>query len=140
MPRRLRRGFLYYLFNCEYARRPLRFPAQLVDFCLELRAANQAPLLGEQVSFAEVDWVYCLSRAVRQSGHRFDEAQNALESFAARYLDFLDGLDTARHDGWNDLHLLFGALCCLAELQSALPGQLLSEKPLLLVLDRRPFI
>ena len=43
-------------------------------------------------------------------------------------------------DGLNDLHALFGAVCCLAELQAALPGEITSEKPLKLVLDRRPFI
>ena len=41
---------------------------------------------------------------------------------------------------FNDLHCLFGSTCCLAELQSALPGKLISSKPLRLVLDRRPFI
>ena len=40
----------------------------------------------------------------------------------------------------NDLHMLFGALCCLAELQQALPGRLGTGRPLKLVPDRRPFI
>jgi hypothetical protein len=35
---------------------------------------------------------------------------------------------------------LFGAVCALAELQRALPGEIRSERPLRLVLDRRPFI
>ena len=39
-----------------------------------------------------------------------------------------------------DLHMLFGSVCALAELQSALPGMIITEKPLRLVLDRRPFI
>ena len=44
------------------------------------------------------------------------------------------------HDGFNDLHMLFGSVCALAELQLALPGIIVTEKPLKLVLDRRPFI
>ena len=40
----------------------------------------------------------------------------------------------------NDLHALFGAVCALAELQLALPGELRSSVPLRNVLDRRPFI
>ena len=39
-----------------------------------------------------------------------------------------------------DLHLLFGMVCCLAELQQALPGTFRTQRPLRLVLDRRPFI
>jgi hypothetical protein len=55
-------------------------------------------------------------------------------------MPYLQGLDKAKNDGWNDLHQLFGALCALAELQTALPGQIRTNKPLRLVLDRRPFI
>lgn len=130
-------GTFHYLFNQEYARRPLRYPAQLVDFCLDYHAKNR---LGEAISFAEIDWVYCLTRAVRQSGHRFEDSRTALQEFAARYIAFLNGIDAQTHPKWNDLHSLFGALCCLAELQNALPGQIRTATPLKLVLDRRPFI
>ena len=95
---------------------------------------------GIRISFSEIDWVYCLNRALRQSHHRSDEAFAALEAFAAEYLPFLLSLDTTKDDGLNDLHSLFGALCCVAELQAALPGTIRTEKPLRLVLDRRPFI
>lgn len=40
----------------------------------------------------------------------------------------------------DDLHMTFGALCAVAELQLALPGEIRTPRPLLLVLDRRPFI
>ena len=43
-------------------------------------------------------------------------------------------------EGINDLHRLFGFVCCSAELQSALPGEIVSSRPLRLVLDRSPFI
>ncbi|MGH7143269.1 MAG: hypothetical protein ACREJ2_03955 [Planctomycetota bacterium] len=132
-------GSFHYLFNHEYARRPLRYPAALVDCCLTLRARDPFPFC-RSVGFAEIDWVYCLTRALRQSGHRFAEGQTALRAFAAEYVAFLNGLNPATHDGLNDLHCLFGAICCLAELQTALPGELPSDRPLKLVLDRRPFI
>ena len=44
------------------------------------------------------------------------------------------------HAGLNDMHTLFGCICALAELQSFLPGEIVSDVPLKLVLDRRPFI
>lgn len=131
-------GGFHYLFNHQYARQPWRYPAAFVDTCLTLRAERRFPL-AKIVGFAEIDWVYCLNRCQRQSGHRFTESMAALEAFADEYTAFLIGLD--RQDArLNDLHMLFGALCALAELQQALPGRLLTEQPLKLVLDRRPFI
>lgn len=57
--------------------------------------------------------------------------------FAFKYPGFLDH---TKDEMWNDLHMLFGAVCCIAELQIALPGELRSSFPLKQVLDRRPFI
>lgn len=133
-------GSFHYLFNHEYARRPLRYPAAMVDTCLRIDAEGLFPPLGCTVGFAEIDWVYCLHRALRQSGHRFVDARSALTRVARRYVDYLHSLDALTDDGLNDLHQLFGALCALAELQQALPGMLRTERPLRLVLDRRPFV
>ena len=132
-------GTFHYLFNLQYARQPLRYPKALVDSCLEIYDQRLFPL-GQGVGFAEIDWVYCLNRAVRQSGHRFAEARARLEEFSHGYLDYLSSLDPFTDPGLDDLHALFGVMCCLAELQQALPGLILTEKPLRLVLDRRPFI
>ncbi len=132
-------GTFHYLFNLEYARRPPRYPEQLVDTCLEIYQRNDYPL-GKRLSFAEIDWVYCLNRAVRHSGHRFGEARQALVDFAGQYIPFLLGIDPELDPDFDDLHLLFGALCCLAELQQARPGLIRTQRPLRLVLDRRPFI
>ena len=52
----------------------------------------------------------------------------------------MDTVDHTTDDRFNDLHMLFGAVCALAELQSALPGEVRTTVPLKLVLDRRPFI
>ena len=125
-------GTFHYLFNQEYAHRPLRYPERLVDFCLDQR--EQFAVLGRGASFAEIDWVYCITRGVRQSGHRHGDARRVLTEFAGRYTATLL---TANFD---DLHMVFGATCALAELQTALPGLLRTECPLKLVLDRRPFI
>lgn len=132
-------GTFHYLFNIQHERHPLAAPEALVDTCLRFTTDHSYPL-GERVGFAEIDWVYCLNRAVRQCGHRFTEARDALRGFADRYISFLTGLDPTTHERLNDLHLLFGALCCLAELQNALPGHIQTDRPLKLVLDRRPFI
>lgn len=141
-------GF-HYLFNHEAEHRPLRYPEKIIDFCLHMMADPvKYEFIGNRVKdgqrrtcdFIDVDVVYSLNRAMRQSPHRFYEAKAALERYAESYIAMFSTIDFANDESFNDLHMLFGAVCCLAELQSALPGKLLSTKPLRLVLDRRPFI
>ena len=67
-------------------------------------------------------------------------SRRRLTSFAEKYVEFLYSVDPVTHDSFNDLHMLFGTVCALAELQTALPGMIRTQKPLRLVLDRRPFI
>lgn len=130
----------HYLFNHEYAHRPMHYPEAAVKTCLDIYENHRWPTLGHAVTFAEVDWVYTLNRAQRQAGTLFAETKAALASFADEYIPYLLGLDPSTHENFNDLHTLFGCVCALAELQAALPGYLMSDKPLKLVLDRRPFI
>ena len=132
-------GTFHYLFNHEAARKPLRYPAAMIDTALAIYEEGQGPSLGRRVGFAEVDWVYCLTRPLKQCGHRFGEVRRALRAFARDYADYVLAFeeDAAELD---DLHNLFGCLCCFAELQQALPGLIETPRPLKLVLDRRPFI
>lgn len=134
-------GWFHYMFNMQYAKRPLRYPERLIDSCIRMydeRLLGES--FGKSIGFAEVDWVYVLNRATRETPYRFAEAKDRLEKFAETYLEYLESLDFVTHDGVNDLHGLFGALCCVAELQTALPGKIISTKPLRPVLERRPFI
>ena len=132
-------GTFHYVFNLEHARRPHPYPEALIDTCLAVLDERLFPL-AHFVGFADIDWVYCLSRARRLTAHRFGEATRALDAFSERYVAFLLALDPATDAGLDDLHALFGAVCALAELQAACPGRIRTERPLRLVLDRRPFI
>jgi hypothetical protein len=132
-------GTFHYLFNMQWSRRPLRHPERLIDCCLGMLAERKFPL-GARVSFAEIDWIYCVNRARRECDHRFAEARAAIEGLGRKLCDFLLSLDPETDDGLNDLHQLFGTFCALAELQQAVPGLLRTNRPLKLVLDRRPFI
>jgi hypothetical protein len=105
----------------------------------EIYEQKEQPI-GERMGFAEIDWVYCLTRARSQCGHRWQGVQTALEEMCGIYVPMLLSRDPETDNHLNDLHVLFGAVCALAELQRALPGRLRSTKPLQLVLDRRPFI
>ena len=128
------------MFNHESEKRPYRYPDKIIDTCLYLMSTLAGGRMIKNCTFIEVDVVYSLSRAMRQSPHRFYEAKKALEDFGEKYVEFLFGIDYEKDDCFNDLHSLFGAMCCLAELQAVLPGKILTSKPLRLVLDRRPFI
>lgn len=134
-------GTFHYLFNHEYAKRPLRYPEKVIDSCIELYENNELQqTFGRQITFLEIDWVYCITRSMRQTPHRFEDCKRVLREFAQGYIGYLEALDEKTNEGFNDLHSLFGCTSCLAELQQALPGEIKSTKPFKLVLDRRPFI
>jgi hypothetical protein len=132
-------GTFHYLFNFEHAHRDLPHSEALVETCLRIFEGGLFPF-SRFVGFAEIDWVYCLTRSLRRSGHRSADARRALATFAEHHVDFLSSLDPGTDDGLDDLHGLFGTVCALAELQAVLGERLRSDRPLRLVLDRRPFI
>ena len=134
-------GWFHYLFNHAYARRPFPYPEKLIDSCIRMYDEKElGPRFGEMVGFKEIDWVFCMSRAARQTAYRAWEVRERLCDFGDRYIPYLDSLPEDKDDEFNDLHMLFGAVCALAELQQALPGRYRTTVPLKLVLDRRPFI
>ena len=133
-------GF-HYIFNHEYAKMPLRYPEKVIDSCIRMFTEGGLPdFFMKGCNFLELDWLYCLTRAGRQTPHRAEERMARIEIFAQEYSSKLLNLNYEKDEGFNDLHLLFGACCALAELQSALPGKIITEKPLRIVLDRRPFV
>lgn len=138
-------GSFHYLFNVEHARMPIRYPDKMIDTCLKLyneermNGPHTGPF-GRRLGFTEADWVYCISRSLRQCSHRFEECVETVSEFADGYLDYLLSLDMDTDPRVDDLHDLFGSMCCVAELQRFLPGQVITDKPLKHVLDRRPFI
>lgn len=134
-------GGFHYMFNIEAEHRPYRYPEKIIDSCIFLmNETRENGKFHSKCGFIDMDVVYSLNRAMRQSPHRFYEAKQELEKFAEKYVAMMLGLDYKNDPHFNDLHMLFGSVCCLAELQSALPGKLITSKPLKLVLDRRPFI
>lgn len=134
-------GGFHYIFNHEYAKKPLRYPEKIIDTCLTMYYDDHMPqYFGKSIGFLEIDWIYCITRSLRKCGYRYEECMEAIRKFAKEYIEWMNSIDYKTHDGFNDLHMLFGACCALAELQTALPGEIITQKPLRLVLDRRPFI
>jgi hypothetical protein len=88
----------------------------------------------------ELQWGFCVARALRHGGDKFRTGRHALAKLLHDLYWFLRRLEPAASDEWNDLERLAGTVSCFAELQQASPGNLRTERPLRLVLDRRPFI
>ena len=134
-------GWFHYLFNHACARRPIPYAEKLIDSCIEMYDRNEmgAPF-GVSCGFMEIDWVFCLNRASRQTAYRREEIRDRLSRFAKGYVEYLLNAAPKTDKSFDDLHMLFGAMCALSELQTALPGEYLSTVPLKIVLDRRPFI
>ena len=134
-------GWFHYFFNHEFAHQPIPYPEKLIDSCIDMYKNDQlSPVFGKEVGFMEIDWIFAMNRASRQTTHRFDEMKALLLDHAEKFIAWLDSLDPETDEGMNDLHMLFGAVCAVSELQLALPGKIESTVPLKNVLDRRPFI
>lgn len=130
-------GFHYY-FTYEYFRLPMPYPESVIETCLLLFEKHDR--LGREIGFAEIDWIYCLSRALRQTAHQRHKALETLWEMCDRLVRTLENPTVLDSEAYNDIHSVFGTLCAVAELQRALPGSIRTPKPLKLVLDRRPFI
>jgi len=134
-------GWFHYFFNHEHAHMPIPYPERIIDSCIDMyRNGGLTEKFCHEVGFMEIDWIFAMNRASRQTPHRFHEVKELLKDCAETFIPYLDSLDEETDDGLNDLHMLFGAMCALAELQIALPGLIQTDVPLKNVLDRRPFI
>jgi len=133
--------WFHFLFCYHGAREPFPNKERLIDSCIMLYEKNMlSEHFGRGQRFLEIDWAFSLYRAVIQCGYRYDESMAILRKFAYDYANALIAVDKNADRQWNDLHLLFGAVCALAELQFAVPDVIRSDYPLRQVLDRRPFI
>ncbi|WP_154792123.1 hypothetical protein [Occultella kanbiaonis] len=130
----------HYHFNYLSFRRAIPHPERVVDSCLQILREGAVRIGLDDVTFKEVDWAYCAHRSLRQSGHRRTEVTAGLRELAGRLYTRLNSPEYRASRTYDDLHLAFGALCAVAELQLALPGEIRTPRPLRLVLDRRPFI
>lgn len=133
-------GAFHYHFVYEHLRQPWPAVEALIDTCLTLLYDSACEFAIHDVGFRDIDLVFCLSRARRQTTHRSDEVAEALSLLVDRVVALLDDPAYRESAAFDDVHVAFGALCALAELQRAVPGAILTTKPLRLVLDRRPFI
>ena len=132
--------WFHFLFCFFAANRAFPYADKLVDGCLSMYYDDKMDTtFGKGQRFLDIDWAFTLNRAAIQSGHRLTEARDALRKFAKDYISYLES-SPVEEPQWNDLHLCFGAICGLSELQRALPGEIVSTRTLRQILEKRPFI
>lgn len=128
---------LYPLAICQHARQPLLMPWKLIDTALEVMEFHR-DLFFRRKGHRHLPWVYTLSRCMRSTTHRHEEARQALERFIPAYLDYLR--QQTASDNYPHLTQIQWDLATLAELQLAVPGHLTGIPPLKQLLDLSPFL
>jgi len=127
----------YLLAICQHSRQPLLMPARLVDTALEVMEFHRS-LFFKRRGHRHLPWVYTLSRCMRYTTHRHEEARQSLERFVPVYLDYLR--EQIQGGSYQRLIQAQWDLTTLAELQLAVPGVLTGIPSLPQVLDRTPFL
>ena len=133
-------GTFHYHFNYVWSKWAIPYPERVIDSCLLLLQSGPVDIALHSVEFKDIDWIYCINRAERESGYRRAEVIAALEIVCERVVTMLSNTDYLASSRFDDLHTIFGALSAVAELQLALPNSITTGRPLTQVLDRRPFI
>lgn len=134
-------GSFHYLFNMAYRNQPIPYVEALVDTCIALFRSKQWEQPKEQLSFFEIDWIYVLGCCLKQADYRRDEVLAVFRESAAPFLAYIEKLgEQSPAEPFEDLHSLCGAVSGLAVIQQLTPELVLTDRPLQLVLDRRPFI
>jgi len=135
-------GAFHYAFLYEWAHRRLPHARARVDAVLGLQRAD-GTWDPANPFWLTLDGVYLLTRGVRHTGHRRAEVEQAVaDSVDAVSRVALDGPSrSAAFAAPMGTHALVAVVSLLAEAQSFLgDDRLVTDRPLRLVLDRRPFI
>lgn len=130
----------HYIFNFEYAKRPIPYPQQLTKTCIDAYDNGKCAEFGKGFGYNEIDFLYMLNHAQRRCGKYFDDVQRITEEIADKFFKNLLSTDWENSLALDDLHTLFAVMSAAAMIQEALPGKVITDKPLRLVIDRRPFL
>lgn len=133
-------GMFYYVLTLEFEHMPIRYPARTIDTCIQLYDRGLSTGFENDALTEALSWIYCTSRAMRQTDYRFRDCKSRMVKFEKTYTEYVLSLSFESNMELGNLHNLCIALCTIAEFQSALPGTIMTEKPLNNILDKQPFI
>lgn len=134
-PLRYLKAFFRYLMILEHTHSPIRYPARTIDTCIQFYDRKYIPKLSCNTSYSSLVWVYCTARTMKYTGYRYDDCKKRLLEFEKEFEEFLPKIKITS----SYMSLLFIIACIAAELQSALPGTIKTERPLKNVLDQTTY-
>jgi len=135
-------GTFHYIFVYDFFRRPVPYPQQRIDAILGLQLPDG--LWHEHNTWwMTLDAVYMMTRAVRQCGHRIEDVRAAVRKTLSNRYDVICDAKRREQQYLSHIgpHSATATLNLFAEAQQFLGSkQVVTDWPLQLVLDRRPFI
>ena len=135
-------GSFHYHFLYTHFNRPMPYPEQRIDAVLGLQQPDGYWHPTNHL-WMTLDPIYLMTRSLRQSPHRFVDVQASVRRIMRVLQREVYSAKGRRKtiSGKMAVHTLTAALSIAAEAQQFLGShEVITEKPLKLVLDRRPFI
>jgi hypothetical protein len=135
-------GTFHYSFLYQYFNRHMPYPEQRIDTVLRLQLPDGYWLASNHL-WLTLDAIYLMTRTLRYCPHRFDDVQKVVRrvmEILMREVFSVEGR-AKTFTGKLAVHSVTAAISIAAEAQQFLGAQeVVTERPLKLVLDRRPFI
>ncbi len=135
-------GTFHYHFLYEHFNRPMPFPERRIDAVIGLQQPDGYWHPTNHL-WLTLDAIYLLTRTLRYCPHRFEDVRGVVRNVMGilmRYFYLPEKRRTA-FAGQLPVHSLTAAISIAAEAQRFLGArEVVTERPLKLVLDRRPFI
>ena len=135
-------GTFHYHFLYSHFNRPMPYPEKRIDAVLRLQQPDGYWHPTNHL-WMTLDPIYLMTRTLRQSPHRFADVQESVRRIMRVLMHDVYSAEGRRKllEGKMAAHSLTAALSIAAEAQQFLGShEIITEKPLKLVLDRRPFI
>jgi hypothetical protein len=135
-------GTFHYSFLYQYFNRRMPYPEQRIDSILGLQQPDGYWTPGNHL-WMTLDAIYLMTRTLRYSPHRMDDVRSSVRrALAALERDVYSPEGRKKTFSENaGVHSLTAAINIAAEAQQFFGAQeIITDWPLKLVLDRRPFI
>ena len=135
-------GSFHYSFLYQYFNRPMPYPDPRIDTVIRLQLPGGYWMATNHL-WMTLDAIYLLTRTLRYSPHRFDDVRAIVRNVMSILMRDVYSAAGRKQTftGKLAVHSVTAALSIAAEAQQFLGAkEVVTERPLKLVLDRRPFI
>jgi hypothetical protein len=135
-------GTFHYSFLCEFFNRQMPYPEKRIDTILGLQRRDGYWLLDNPL-WMTLDAIYLMTRTLRYCPHRYEDVRASVQNSLKILQEDIYSRDGRRKvfSKPGGVHLLTAAINIAAEAQQFLGAEeVITDWPLKIVLDRRPFI